>query len=440
LTGRLFAHWTPYPGVALSVRQEYRQYSNWLASSRAAPLSGSGLADGAARLAVAVPGLPSWLGVTGWAGSSLPTGGEGLTEGAASPGAGVTAGVRLWQQGRLPEMRLHATYGHRWNRGEEDGYGFGGGFPPEPWYPQYPSAAAAGGDGANDFTIWGVALEFRQTSTALWLEYSEQELRGARALVRGDEDHRILAAGLRWGLEEGWALHADYQVGFHLDDLATDYVPRQPDLTLALGLSRQFGVGGRDRDQDGVPDRRDRCPAEPEDRDGFQDADGCPDRDNDQDGVPDHMDMAPLDAEDIDGWQDQDGMPDPDNDGDGIPDTRDNCPDEPEDFDGYQDEDGCPEEFLDADGDGIADQDDLCPTQPEDFDGWQDTDGCPDPDNDLDGIDDVDDQCPDQAEDYDGDRDGDGCPDEEGEEGEGEETGEPDGSRKNHRTAPHPTS
>jgi hypothetical protein len=41
------------------------------------------------------------------------------------------------------------------------------------------------------------------------------------------------------------------------------------------------------RDGDGIPDDKDRCPTEPEDFDGFQDDDGCPDFDNDGDGVRD---------------------------------------------------------------------------------------------------------------------------------------------------------
>src|SRR6185369_9710183 len=42
-----------------------------------------------------------------------------------------------------------------------------------------------------------------------------------------------------------------------------------------------------DRDHDGIPDSRDRCPDDPEDHDGFQDEDGCPDPDNDGDGILD---------------------------------------------------------------------------------------------------------------------------------------------------------
>ena len=99
-----------------------------------------------------------------------------------------------------------------------------------------------------------------------------------------------------------------------------------------------------DRDGDGIPDNIDKCPDQPEDFDGFQDEDGCPDLDNDGDGIPDALDKCPNEPEDKDGFQDDDGCPDPDNDGDGIPDALDKCPNEPETFNNYKDEDGCPDE------------------------------------------------------------------------------------------------
>jgi OmpA-OmpF porin, OOP family len=49
-----------------------------------------------------------------------------------------------------------------------------------------------------------------------------------------------------------------------------------------------------DQDGDGVPDERDECPDLPEDRDGIQDADGCPEDDADGDGVVDPDDACPL--------------------------------------------------------------------------------------------------------------------------------------------------
>jgi hypothetical protein len=68
-----------------------------------------------------------------------------------------------------------------------------------------------------------------------------------------------------------------------------------------------------------------------------------PTTDLDRDGVIDSQDRCRLEPEDHDGFQDSDGCPDPDNDGDGYPDHADDCPDEPEDFDGYRDVDGCPD-------------------------------------------------------------------------------------------------
>jgi outer membrane protein OmpA-like peptidoglycan-associated protein len=132
-----------------------------------------------------------------------------------------------------------------------------------------------------------------------------------------------------------------------------------------------------DADGDGIADSRDRCPNEPEDKDLYDDTDGCPDPDNDNDGVPDAQDKCGLDPEDKDGFQDADGCPDKDNDADGLADAQDMCPNEPEDKDGFQDADGCPD--LDNDNDGIADAKDRCPNDPETINGNKDDDGCPDP-------------------------------------------------------------
>jgi outer membrane protein OmpA-like peptidoglycan-associated protein len=182
------------------------------------------------------------------------------------------------------------------------------------------------------------------------------------------------------------------------------------DARAVLGFMYEPASG--DRDKDGIPDDDDGCPDDPEDKDGFEDSDGCPDLDNDGDGILDVNDACPLVKEDYDGDRDDDGCPEGregDRDGDGIPDDMDQCPDVPEDFDGFQDEDGCPD--PDNDGDGIPDEKDLCPNDPEDFDGFQDEDGCPDVDNDGDRILDVDDACPNDPETYNGNEDEDGCPD-----------------------------
>ena len=202
-----------------------------------------------------------------------------------------------------------------------------------------------------------------------------------------------------------------------------------------LGLQPGYGtpqyraIGGvrvshhdNDKDGDGIPDKNDKCIDDPEDKDDFEDSDGCPDNDNDQDGVFDFDDGAPNDPEDKDGFEDEDGVPDPDNDKDGILDTNDKCPLEA----GTKENEGCP--YKDTDGDGIHDGADQCVNQPEDKDGFEDEDGCPEADNDKDGVVDAADGCPlkpgpvENKGCPDTDRDGDtvvdrldNCPDEPGE-------------------------
>ncbi len=197
-----------------------------------------------------------------------------------------------------------------------------------------------------------------------------------------------------------------------------------------------------DADADGVDDDVDQCRQLAEDRDGFEDEDGCPEGDNDLDTVPDQADRCPRDKEDLDGFRDIDGCPDPDNDADEILDVDDACPGEPGVADTNPRRNGCP--VRDKDGDGLLDDADACPAEAEDRDNFQDADGCPDPDNDSDGVLDADDTCPNvpgvpsadrkqrgcpavdadhdtfwgaddkcplQAEDFNGKDDADGCPD-----------------------------
>lgn len=175
-----------------------------------------------------------------------------------------------------------------------------------------------------------------------------------------------------------------------------------------LGVAWAQEVG--DLDSDYIPDDADKCPTIAEDKDGFEDDDGCPDLDNDGDKRPDDKDMCPNMPEAINGFMDDDGCPDEvsDRDKDGIPDTTDVCPDA-----GGKEilrtgkHVGCP----DPDHDNLPDHVDKCPTEPEDFDGFADEDGCPELDNDNDKILDEFDECVDQSETFNGFKDQDGCPD-----------------------------
>lgn len=86
-------------------------------------------------------------------------------------------------------------------------------------------------------------------------------------------------------------LEARYDVGF--DDLIAD-----PDVTIhnrtfsiLLGYERRLQP---DPDGDGIRGEIDRCPGETEDKDDFEDGDGCPEPDNDEDGIRDANDRCPL--------------------------------------------------------------------------------------------------------------------------------------------------
>jgi outer membrane protein OmpA-like peptidoglycan-associated protein len=113
-----------------------------------------------------------------------------------------------------------------------------------------------------------------------------------------------------------------------------------------------------DSDGDGLLDPDDQCPDDPEDKDSFEDENGCPDPDNDQDGILDKDDACVNEPEDIDQFEDENGCPDPDNDQDGILDVDDQCPNEA----GIAENNGCPD--PDRDNDTVPDRIDNCPDEP----------------------------------------------------------------------------
>jgi OOP family OmpA-OmpF porin len=121
-----------------------------------------------------------------------------------------------------------------------------------------------------------------------------------------------------------------------------------------LGVTIPFGDKplpyNFDSDDDGVPDRLDKCPNTP--RGTPVDADGCP-LDADGDNVPDFRDQCPNTPPgakvNVDGCS-------IDDDRDGVPNTIDLCPNTP--FGTPVDANGCP---LDSDGDGVPNKIDQCP-------------------------------------------------------------------------------
>jgi outer membrane protein OmpA-like peptidoglycan-associated protein len=187
--------------------------------------------------------------------------------------------------------------------------------------------------------------------------------------------------GIHFLISNYFAINGHITFNFASEDDLDDkpILNSKNDFFANIGLSISYAVDftvSDDIDDDGIKNNIDGCPEQAEDKDGFEDNDGCPEFDNDQDGIVDTKDECKNEAEDFDGFEDNDGCPDPDNDGDGIQDINDECPDLMEDFDGFEDNDGCPE--LDNDKDGILDVNDKCPNKPETFNNFEDGDGCPD--------------------------------------------------------------
>ncbi len=348
---------------------------------------------------------------------TAPTGDERsfLGEGAA------TGELRMLGELRLIALDLRATAGARVRGSKETYVGeeFGDDLPWAVGVTAKPQAF-----GWDDAGRWLVSLETRGR-----VSLTPSFASGAQSPIQ-------IGASARYTVEE---ISAIAGVELPLNDAVGNPAVRG---VLGIGWAPRF----YDEDGDGIEDSRDECAELEEDKDGFQDADGCPDFDNDDDGVPDADDRCPAEQEDADDFMDDDGCIDADNDNDGIPDTEDSCPDEVGPATGSP-APGCP--IVDQDGDGILDTQDQCAAQPEDKDGFADTDGCPDPDNDGDKVlDDVDacpkvkgeprtdpelngcpnpdtdgdtyddavDKCPRKAEDFDGVDDTDGCPDDDSKE------------------------
>ncbi len=200
---------------------------------------------------------------------------------------------------------------------------------------------------------------------------------------RINADRRDLSAEAAAGV----TLRLTDVVGLRLEARDLLVVPRRDwnhahldNVVVGGGLELRFGGRPRDSDDDGVPDRRDRCPNTP--RGCTVDAHGCP-IDSDHDGVCDALDRCPNTPPGM--RVDAHGCP-PDADGDGVPDTLDKCPNTPHGC--AVDRNGCP---SDQDGDGVCDEFDQCANTTR---GCKvDASGCA-IDSDGDGICDGLDQCP----------------------------------------------
>ncbi|MDX1911516.1 MAG: thrombospondin type 3 repeat-containing protein, partial [Saprospiraceae bacterium] len=158
---------------------------------------------------------------------------------------------------------------------------------------------------------------------------------------------------------------------------------REDDCPHKKGIRALAGCPIKDADEDGVPDVDDQCLTVP----GLPQFQGCPDTDSD--GIEDRADSCKTVA----GVAQFNGCPD--TDGDGIEDKLDACPNEKGPAEYYY---GCP--VRDTDGDGIEDKLDACLL----VKGLAEFKGCPD--SDSDGVEDKLDPCPNTP----GPKDNRGCP------------------------------
>lgn len=165
------------------------------------------------------------------------------------------------------------------------------------------------------YAVAGPTVRYLLSATA----EDENGTRDIEPNLRGYDLEASIGAGAAYELTPAWnvSLEARYDVGlldidtFAADDAAT----RNRSFMLTIGIGYAMN---NDPDRDGISNQRDLCPRQREDRDGFEDLDGCPD-DNDGDGIADARDQCPGKAEDRNGFEDEDGCPEGDSDGDGIP-------------------------------------------------------------------------------------------------------------------------
>lgn len=128
---------------------------------------------------------------------------------------------------------------------------------------------------------------------------------------------------------------------------------------LVLGYVLKGSQDQLDSDNDGVLNKKDKCP----DMAGPIENKGCPWGDEDGDGLTDNLDKCPG----MKGPIENNGCPWADSDGDGLTDNLDKCPN----LKGDTSNNGCPKQ--DSDGDGIEDALDNCPMTK----GDANNNGCP---------------------------------------------------------------
>ena len=238
--------------------------------------------------------------------------------------------------------------------------------------------------GGATFTHYGAGLILTPQRYAWALPY----IYGGIGSVKVNRDGFASKSNSAFHGGVGAVFRAGERIGIRLDARDVSYKqeggPGRPtrvnELQISSGITAFWMGRPRDTDEDGVPDKIDRCRDTP--KGAVVDAAGCP-LDTDKDKVFDGLDKCAGTPEGA--VVDEKGCP-LDADGDGVFDGLDKCPDTAKGI--LVDAQGCP---MDSDGDLVFDGPDQCPNTPKGS--KVDASGCP-LDADLDGVPDGIDTCP----------------------------------------------
>ena len=227
-------------------------------------------------------GVHAGLGLAALGALTFPTGNRESFLGDGS----LTSSLMLLGEYALGVGAVRATLGYKlrterrtWPDPSPDGVTFGDEVPWSIGVSLRPKAIAPAVDG-GDRQIWEVALHGALPAGPV-APFGLGN-RGASTLSPA-----LLAVDDRIGLGRLRDAYAVLGGDFGLDNAAGVPVFRA---VVSFGWAPRT----HDRDADGVPDDVDECPDLPEDKDGIQDNDGCPEDDADGDGVLDEQDACPL--------------------------------------------------------------------------------------------------------------------------------------------------